>query len=197
MAGKYFTKEDIRKMMTEKVKDYLDKGWIFNFDYMQVSNGYEFAAVTDGKDTVVVYIRFDRINRTSNLNIEKFTGHNNEYNNIWLDQGRGEILETTQFLYKYKTDTYVLANGYDMEKRSEKHFERRANRNTFESKDISDKMKETMVNFIKSKGIPGLKRFKVSDVEYGYYKPRMKKYVIRIKGHIVEVYRDGWNVKVI
>lgn len=197
MAGKYFTKEDIRKMMTEKVKVYLDKGWIFNFHYMQVSNGYEFVAVTDGKDTVVVYIRLDRIGRTSNLNVEKFTDNNNEYENIWLDQGKGEILETTQFLYKYGTNTYVLVNGYDEDKCIEKKLERRANRNTFESKDVSDKMKETMVNFIKSKGIPGLKRFKVSDVEYGYYKPRMKKYVIKIKGHIVEVYRDGWSVKVI
>lgn len=108
MAGKYFTKEDIRKMMTEKVKDYLDQGWYFNFNYMRVSNGYEFAAVTDGKDTVVIYFRFDQIGRTSNLNIEKFTGHNNEYNNIWLDEGRGEVLETTQFLYKGRNNTYVM-----------------------------------------------------------------------------------------
>lgn len=197
MAGKYFTEEDIRKMMTEKVKDYLDKGWIFNFNYMRVSNGYEFAAVTDGKDTVVIYFQFDKIGRTSSLNVEKFTGHNNEYNNIWLESGRGEILETTQFIYKYETKTYVVVNGYDEDKCLEKRHERRANRNNFESNDISDKMKETMVNFIKSKGIPGLKRFKVSDVEYGYYKPRMKKYVLRIKGNIVEVHRDGWNVKVI
>ena len=48
MAGKYFTKEDVRKMMTEKVKGYLDQGWYFNFRYMRVSNGYEFAAVTGG-----------------------------------------------------------------------------------------------------------------------------------------------------
>lgn len=197
MAGKYFTTEDIRKMMTEKVKDYLDQCWYFNFHYMRVSNGYEFAAVTDGKDTVVVYIKFDQLGGTSNLNVEKFTGSNNEYENIWLDNGKGEILETTQFLYKFKTETYAIVNGYDWQARRKKHDERLHNRTDFESKDISDKMKETIANFIKSKGIPGLKRFKVSDVEYGYYKPHMKKYVIRIKGHIVEVYRNGWSVKVI
>ena len=137
MAGKYFTNEDIRKTMTEKVKDYLDQGWYFNFHYMRVSNGFEFAAVTDGKDTVVVYFRPNKLNGASSLNIEKFTGNNNEYENIWLDDGRGEILETTQFLYKYETDTYVIVNGYDREERSKKHFERMHNRRDFTDKAIS------------------------------------------------------------
>lgn len=197
MAGKYFTNEDIRKMMTEKVKDYLDQGWYFNFNYMRVSNGYEFAAVTDGNDTVVIYIRLDRINRTSNLNVEKFTGYNNEYENIWLDHGKGEILETTQFLYKFKTDTYVLANGYDEDKCSEKHFERVHNRRDFKNKAISEPMKEVLVNYIKKQGIPGLKRFKVSDISYGYYLPDKNKYSLVIKDHRVYINRDGWDVKVL
>lgn len=197
MAGKYFTKEDIRKMMTEKVKDYLDQGWYFNFEYMSCSNGYEFAAVTDGNDTVVVYIDFFRSGRTSNLNVEKFAGHNNEYHNIWLEHDRGEILETTQFLYKYETKTYVIVNGYDWDKRREKQREREVNRSDFEQKNMSDRMIETISNFIKSKGIPGLKRFKSSDVKYGYYSYRMNKYSLWIKDRHVNVYRDGWEVEVI
>lgn len=196
MAGKHFTKEDIRKMMTEKVKDYLDKGWIFNFNYMRVSNGYEFVAVTDGKDTVVIYINFDRFGVTSNLNVEKFVDNNNKYNNIWLEQDRGEILETTQFLYKDETETYVIVNGYDREERSKKHFERVHNRTDFEEKPISEPMKEALANYIKKQGIPGLKRFKASDIT-GHYILRQNKYSLVIKDRRVHINRDGWDVKVL
>lgn len=196
MAGKYFTKEDVRKMMTEKVKDYLDQGWYFNFRYMRCSNGYEFAAVTDGKDTVVVYIQFDRLGRIPNLNVEKFTDSNNEYENIWLDQGRGEILETTQFLYKRKTDTYVIVNGYDVDERLEKHHERVHNRKDFGSIDASEPMKEALANYIKKQGIPGLKRFKVSDIKYAYYLPRFGEYNLKIKDNRIKIRRGSWDVMV-
>ena len=196
MAGKYFTKEDIRKMMTEKVKDYLDQGWYFNFRYMRVSNGYEFAAVTDGKDTVVIYIKFDQLGVTSNLNVEKFTVHNNEYENIWLDEGRGEILETTQFLYKGMTETYVIVNGYDSKERFKKHSERVHNRTDFEDKDVSEPMKEVLANYIKKQGIPGLKRFKVSDIEYGYYDPYSDEYNLKIRINRIRIKRSKWSVKV-
>ena len=195
MAGKYFTMEDIRKMATEKVKDYLDKGWYFNFYYMRVSNGYEFAAVTDGKDTVVIYIKFDQLGGTSNLNVEKFTDSNNGYENIWLDEGRGEILETTQFLYKGRTETYVMVNGYDREARSKKHFERVHNRTDFDYKPISKPMKEALANYIKTKGIPGLKRFKASDIT-GHRCYRQNKYDLKIKNYRVFINRDTWEVKV-
>ena len=196
MAGKYFTNEDIRKMMTEKVKDYLDQGWYFNFHYMRVSNGYEFAAVTDGKDTIVVYFQPNKLNRAESLNVEKFTGYNNEYENIWLDQGKGEILESTQFLYKYDTETYVIVNGYDREKRSKKHFERVHNRTDFEDKAISEPMKEALANYIKKQGIPGLKRFK-NDISSVSYLRRQNKYNLVIKGYRVSINRDGWEVKVL
>lgn len=196
MAGKYFTKEDIRKIMTEKVKDYLDNGWYFNFHYMRVSNGYEFAAVTDGKDTVVIYFQPDKLNGASSLNVEKFTDSNNEYENIWLDQGRGEILETTQFLYKYETETYVIVNGYDRKKRSKKHFERVHNRTDFEDKPISEPMKEALANYIKKQGIPGLKRFKSSDIT-GHYCLRQNKYILKIKGRRVHINRDWYVVTVL
>ena len=195
MAGKYFTNEDIRKMMTEKVKDYLDQGWYFNFHYMRVSNGYEFAAVTDGKDTIVVYFQPNKLNRAESLNVEKFTGYNNEYENIWLDQGKGEILESTQFLYKYDTETYVIVNGYDREKRSKKHFERVHNRTDFEDKAISEPMKEALANYIKKQGIPGLKRFKVSDIT-GHYCYRQNKYILKIKDRRVHINRDWYVVSV-
>ena len=197
MAGKYFTKEDIRKMMTEKVKDYLDHGWYFNFHYMRCSNGYEFAAVTDCKDTVVVYIKFDQFGGTSNLNVEKFTDSNNEYENIWLDEGRGEIIETTQFLYKGMTETYVIVNGYDSKERSEKHFERVHNRTDFKEKAISEPMNEVLANYIKKKGIPGLKRFRVSDIWFGYYDPNSDEYTLRIKTNRVRIKRGTWDVTVI
>lgn len=196
MAGKYFTNEDVRKMMTEKVKGYLDQGWYFNFKYMRCSNGYEFAAVTDGKDTVVIYIKLDQLGETSNLNVEKFTDSNNEYENIWLDDGHGEILETTQFLYKDKTETYVIVNGYDSKERSEKHFERVHNRTDFEEKPISEHMKEALANYIKKKGIPGLKRFKASDVT-GYYYLRQNKYILKVKDRRVHINRDWYVVTVL
>lgn len=197
MAGKYFTKEDIRKMMTEKVKDYLDHGWCFNFRYMRVSNGYEFVAVTDGKDTVVVYIQFDRLGRTSDLNVEKFTDSNNEYENIWLDQGKGEILESTQFLYKDMTETYAIVRGYDEKERSKKHLERAHNRIDFDSIDASEPMKEALANYIKKQGIPGLKRFKASDINYAYYLPglgRPGEYNLKIKDRRVRIRRGSWDV---
>lgn len=197
MAGKYFTKEDIRKMMTEKVKDYLDQGWYFNFRYMRCSNGYEFAAVTDGKDTVVVYIRFDWLGETSNLNVEKFTDSNNEYENIWLESGRGEILETTQFLYKDMTETYVIVHGYNSKERLEKRHERSANRIDFKDKDVSEPMKEVLANYIKTKGIPGLKRFKVSDIWYGYYDPISDEYTLKIRINRIRIKRGSWDVKVL
>ena len=196
MAGKYFTNEDIRKMMTEKVKDYLDKGWYFNFKYMSCSNGYEFAAVTDDKDTVVVYFQHNGLGGTSKLNVEKFTDNNNEYENIWLDNGRGEVLESTQFLYKYETETYVIVNGYDRKARSKKHFERMHNRTDFEDKAISEPMKEALANYIKKQGIPGLKRFKASDIT-GHYCLRQNKYILKIKDRRVHINRDWYVVSVI
>lgn len=195
MAGKYFTTEDIRKMMTKKVNDYLDQGWYFNFNYMRVSNGYEFAAVTDGKDTVVVYIKFDQLGGTSNFNVEKFTGSNNEYENIWLNQGKGEILETTQFLYKYKTETYAIVNGYDPKARFKKCHERMLNRTDFEDKAISEPMKEALANYIKKQGIPGLKRFKSSAIT-GHYCYRQNMYTLEIKDRCVHINRGVWDVKV-
>lgn len=195
MAGKYFTMEDIRKMMTEKVKDYLDHGWYFNFHYMQVSNGYEFAAVTDGKDTIVIYFKSNRFSATS-INVEKFTGYNNEYDNIWLEQGRGEILETIQFLYKYETDTYVMVNGYNEKESLEKKYRRMHNRKGFNKKAISEPIKEILARYIKKKMIPGLKRFKVSDMD-GYYSFLQNKYILEIKDRRVTINRDGWDVKAI
>ena len=194
MAGKYYTAEDIRKMMTKKVKDYLDKGWYFNFKYMSCSNGYEFAAVTDGKDTVVVYFQFNKMEKAICLNVEKFADNNNEYEHIWLDQGRGEILESTQFLYKYETETYAIVQEYDSKKRSKKHFERLHNRTDFEDKPISEPMKEVLANFIKKQGIPGLKRFKTSDITSAKYFRRQNKYGLVIKGRRIHINRDGWSV---
>lgn len=196
MAGKYFTNEDIRKMMTEKVKGYLDQGWYFNFHYMRVSNGYEFAAVTDGKDTVVIYFQPDKIGKASSLNVEKFTDNNNEHENIWLDEGRGEILESTQFLYKYETETYVMVNGYDSKARSKKHFERVHNRTDFEDKAISEPMKEVIAKYIKKQGIQGLKRFKASDIN-GHYCFRQNKYILKIKDRRVHINRDWYVVSVL
>lgn len=196
MAGKYFTNEDIRKMMTEKVKDYLDQGWYFNFNYMRCSNGYEFAAVTDEKDTVVVYFQSDKMEKATCLNVEKFTGFNNEYQNIWLDQGRGEIIETTQFLYNYETGTYAIVKDYDEDERRKKRFKRRVNRKDSDRKAISEHMREVLAKYIKSRGIPGLKRFKDSDITSGYYYPSNDKYSLEIKSHRVYVFRDTWDVMV-
>ena len=196
MAGKYFTNEDIRKMMTEKVKGYLDQGWYFNFKYMSCSNGYEFAAVTDGEDTIVVYFQPNKLNGASSLNIEKFTGSNNEYDDIWLEQDRGEILETTQFLHKDSTDTYAIVRGYDEKERSKKNSERALNRTDIDSIDASEPMKEAFAKFIKKQGIPGLKRFKVSDIKYAYYLPGLGEYNLKIKDNRIKIKRGSWSVMV-
>lgn len=195
MAGKYFTKEDIRKMMTEKVKDYLDQGWYFNFHYMRVSNGYEFAAVTDGKDTIVIYIKFDQLVGTSNLNVEKFTNSNNEYENIWLDDNRGEVLEDHKFMFKPKTKTFVMVDDYDEDKAKEKKAMRRILNNEHDI-DVSEKMYPAIVNFVKKQGIPGLKRIKASDVVYVHYRQEINTYYVKIKNQFLSIYRDTWEVKV-
>ena len=164
MAGKYFNKEDIRKMMTEKVKGYLDQGWYFNFHYMRCSNGYGFAAVTDGKDTVVIYI--------SSVKAMKRLPEN------------------------YSIETYVIVNGYDSRERFKKHCERMHNRTDFNNKAISEPMKEVLAKYIKKQGIPGLKRFKVSDMD-GYYSFRQNKYILEIKGRRVIINRDWYVVMAI
>ena len=145
---------------------------------------------------MVVYIQFDWIDRTSNLTVEKFTDSNNEYENIWLNKGLGEILESTQFLYKSMTETYVIVNGYDSRERFKKHCERMHNRTDFNNKAISEPMKEVLAKYIKKQGIPGLKRFKVSDMD-GYYSFRQNKYILEIKGRRVIINRDWYVVMAI
>lgn len=197
MAGKYFTKEDIRKMATEKVMDYLDQGWYFNFNYMRVSNGYEFAAVTDGKDTVVVYIKFMErgfSSKVSELIVEKFKGSNNEYEYILLDDHRGEILEDHKFLFKSKTETFVMVDDYDEDKAKEKKAMRRI-ANKDHDIDVPEKMYPAIVNFVKKQGFIGLKRIKTSDVVYAYYRPEMNTYYVKIKNQFLKIDRDTWEVK--
>ena len=199
MAGKYFTKEDIRKMATEKVKGYLDQGWYFNFNYMSCSNGYEFAAVTDGKDTIVVYIKFrDRgfSSKVSELMVEKFTGYNNEYENIWLDNGKGEMLENHKFLFKPKTETFAMVDDYDEVEAKKKNSKRWVVNCDDTDIDVSKKMYPAIVNFVKKQGIPGLKRIKASDVVYSYYRAGMNTYYVKIKDKFMKIDRDTWEVKV-
>lgn len=107
------------------------------------------------------------------------------------------MLETTQFLYKYETETYVIVNGYDAKARSEKHFERVHDRTDFEDEAISEPMKEALANYIKKQGIPGLKRFKVSDITYAQYLLRQNKYSLVIKDRRININRDGWDVMVL
>lgn len=199
MAGKYFTKEDIRKMATEKVKVYLDKGWYFNFKYMSCSNGYEFAAVTDGQDTIVVYINFrDRgfSSNVSELIVEKFADNNNEYENIWLDHGRGEVLEHHKFMFKYKTETFAMVDDYDEKEAKKKNAKRRAVNCDDTDVDVPKKMYPAIVNFVKKQGIPGLKRIKACDVVYSYYRAQMNTYYVKIKDKFLKIDRDTWEVKV-
>lgn len=198
MAGKYFTKEDIRKMATDKVRDYLDQGWYFNFNYMSCSNGYEFAAVTDGKDTIVVYIKFKErgfSSKVSELIVEKFKGSNNEYEYILLDDNRGEILEDHKFLFKSKTETFVMVDDYDEDEAKEKKVMRRIF-NKDHDVDVSEKMYPAIVNFVKKQGIPGLKRIKASDVVYAHYSEEVNTYYVKIKNQFLSIYRCTWEVKV-
>ena len=198
MAGKYFTKEDIRKMATEKVRDYLDQGWYFNFNYMSCSNGYEFAAVTDGKDTIVIYIKFKErgfSSKVSELIVEKFKGSNNEYEYILLDDNRGEILEDHKFLFKSKTETFVMVDDYDEDEAKEKKVMRRIF-NKDHDVDVSEKMYPAIVNFVKKQGIPGLKRIKASDVVYAHYSEEVNTYYVKIKNQFLSIYRCTWEVKV-
>lgn len=197
MAGKYFTKEDIRKMATEKVRDYLDQGWYFNFNYMRVSNGYEFAAVTDGKDTIVIYIKFMErgfSSKVSKLIVEKFECSNNEYEYIWLDENKGEVLEEHKFLFKSKTETFVMVDDYDEDKAKEKKAMRRI-LNKDHDIDVKEKMYPAIVNFVKKQWIPGLKRIKASDVVYVHYTKEINTYYVKIKNQFLKIYRDTWKVK--
>ena len=68
------------------------------------------------------------------------------------------------------------------------------NRTDFEDKAISEPMKEALANYIKKQGIPGLKRFKTSDITYARYIHRNNEYLLKIKDYRVHINRDGWNV---
>ena len=57
-------------------------------------------------------------------------------------------------------------------------------------------MKEVLAKYIKKQGIPGLKRFKVSDMD-GYYSFRQNKYILEIKGRRVIINRDWYVVMAI
>ena len=94
------------------------------------------------------------------------------------------------------TETYVIVNGYDSRERFKKHCERMHNRTDFNNKAISEPMKEVLAKYIKKQGIPGLKRFKVSDMD-GYYSFRQNKYILEIKGRRVIINRDWYVVMAI
>ena len=156
--------------------------------------------MTDGKDTIVVYIKFrDRgfSSNVSELIVEKFDDNNNEYENIWLDHGRGEMLEHHKFLFKPRAVTFAKVDDYDEKEAKRKNVNRWALNHDDNDIDVSKKMYPAIVNFVKKQGIPGLKRIKACDVVYSYYRASMNTYYVKIKDKFLKIDRDTWDVTVL
>lgn len=199
MSKNIVTQATFISKVTDITKDYLDKGWVFNLGYMRCSNGTYFTAVTDGTETNLIYFqeKYDFFTEFVVLRVEKF---NTASDNIFA--GEGEVIHEEVFVKKYSkvyTDEkeYFKVNSVeDIRDRKEKHDKRVQNRIDFDKKSISEPMKEALANFVKSKGIPGLKRFKASDISSVSYITRQNKYKLEIKSHRVYVFREGWDVMV-
>lgn len=198
MKRKNLTKEDIRKIATDITKKYLDEGWIFNFDYMRCSNGYEFAAVTDGNDTITVAIDFkDGFGplAPTRIIVEKFEGSNDRNYRIWIDNGDGEMIKDIKFLYDYESDTFREVDNFNIKEISKKKTERMISKKS-ERKEVSGKMYPAIVNLIKKQGFNGLKRIKASDISKVTFDFNTNRYIVKIKGRVVYIHRDGFTVEV-
>lgn len=191
--SKNITKATFTSKVTEITKDYLDKGWTFNLEYMRCSNGTYFTAVTDGTETHLIYFQ-EKYNFFTDyviIRVEKFNNTGN-----WISVGDGEILHEEVFAQKRsKVDPderkYFKVNSLDELKDSRKKHEKRyAEKYSWNHKKMGDEFRIYFANRVKKLGNVGFTRFsldKVSDVNYN---PRTNCYYFWIKDTKIEYSRN-------
>lgn len=193
MGKNIVTKDTFVSKVTEITKDYLDKGWTFNLEYMRCSNGTYFTAVTDGTETHLIYFK-EKYNFFTDyviLRVEKF---NTVSDNIFVEEG--EILHEEVFVQKWskvnpdEREYYKVNSLKDLEESRKKHEKRFKEKNTWDHKKMGDEFRVYFANRVKKLGNVGFTRFsldKVSDVNYD---PRTNRYYFWIKDTKIEYSRN-------
>lgn len=183
-------KKDIEKAFTEKVHEYLMKGYRFYSDGMRGSQG-ELAKVvlTNDKELIIVYLEedydtFDELRNNLVLYVEKQSC--TKYT-VWLH--KGDILE--------KTVWYDLSDGYgeyyldsNDPKMNDiiaiKCYRRNLRHNSKDSKTVkftSDKAKKIILPLVKKQ--PKCKSKTINDIVsiYRYYSGNSSYYVVNFKDY--------------
>lgn len=193
MEKNIITKATFISKVTEITKDYLDKGWTFNLEYMRCSNGTYFTAVTDGTETHLIYFNeaYESLVELMILRVEKF---NTTGTNIFA--GEGEVLHEEVFVQKYsrvnpwERKYYKVNSRKELEEFKEKREKRFKEKNTWDHKKMGDEFRVFFANRVKKLGNVGFTRFsldKVSDVNYD---PRTNHYYFWIKDTKIEYSRN-------
>lgn len=193
MSKNIITKATFISKVTEITKDYLDKGWTFNLEYMMCSNGTYFTAVTNGTETHLIYFKetYELLTDLVILRVEKF-------NTTWLNifVGKGEVIHEEVFVQKYSKVNpdereYFKVNSLEELKESRKKHEKRyEEKYTWDHKKMGDEFRVFFANRVKKLGNVGFTRFsldKVSDVNYD---PRTNRYYFWIKDTKIEYSRN-------
>ena len=193
MEKNIITKATFISKVTEITKDYLDKGWTFNLEYMRCSNGTYFTAVTNGTETHLIYFKetYELLTELVILRVEKF---NTTGTNIFA--GEGEVLHEEVFVQKYSRVNpdgreYFKVNSLkELREFREKHEKRFQERYDWDHKKMGDEFRVYFANRVKKLGNVGFTRFsldKVSDVKYN---PMTNCYYFQIKNTKIQYSRN-------
>lgn len=193
MNKNIITKATFISKVTEITKDYLDKGWTFNLEYMRCSNGTYFTAVMDGTETHLIYFKetYESLVELMILRVEKF---NTTGTNIFA--GEGEVLHEEVFIQKYsrvnpyERKYYKVNSRKELEESREKREKRFKEKNTWDHKKMGDEFRVFFANRVKKLGNTGFTRFSLDKVSDVTYNPRTNCYYFWIKGTKIEYYRN-------
>lgn len=191
--SKNITKATFTSKVTEITKDYLDKGWTFNLEYMRCSNGTYFTAVTDGTETHLIYFK-EKYNFFTDyviLRVEKF---NTVSDSIFVEEG--EVIHEEVFVQKWskvnpdEREYFKVNSLKELEESRKKSKKRYEEKYDWDHKKMGDEFRVFFANRVKKLGNVGFTRFsldKVSDVNYN---PRTNCYYFWIKGKRIEYSRN-------
>ena len=193
MEKNIITKATFISKVTEITKDYLDKGWTFNLEYMRCSNGTYFTAVTNGTETHLIYFKetYDFLVELVTLRVEKF---NTTGTHIFA--GEGVVLHEEVFVQKYSRVNpdgreYFKVNSYEELRESRKKHEKRfEERHTWNHKKMGDEFRVYFANRVKKLGNVGFTRFSLDKVSDVTYNPRTNCYYFWIKNTKIQYSRN-------
>lgn len=193
MSKNIITKATFISKVTEITKDYLDKGWTFNLEYMRCSNGTYFTAVMDGTETHLIYFKemYDFFTNLVILRVEKF----NTISDM-IFAGEGEVLHEEVFAQKYskvnpdRTEYYRVNSLEELKESRKKHEKRYEEKYTWDHKKMGDEFRVFFANRVKKLGNTGFTRFSLDKVSDVTYNPRTNCYYFWIKGTKIEYHRN-------